>query len=100
MPRRRRCDLCNTSLPPYGFYIVRIDVFAEPSIPPLSAEDLEEIDLDNTMRKLLKQMKEMSADELQDQVHRRFEYKICVTCKKKFLTNPLGKPRGSRTSRN
>jgi hypothetical protein len=35
----------------------------------------------------------MSDEELQDQVHRRFEYKICRQCQVKFLANPLGKPR-------
>jgi hypothetical protein len=39
-------------------------------------------------------MKGMSADELQDQVHRRFEYKLCRVCQMRFLVNPLGKPRG------
>lgn len=100
MPRRRRCELCNAILPSHGFYIVRIDVFAEPSMPAVSSDDLDEMDLDQTMKKLLKQMKHMSAEEIQDQVYRRFEYRICGTCQRKFLTNPLGKPRTSRAGRN
>ena len=47
----------------------------------------------DAMRELLEQMKDMSADELQDQVHRRFEFKLCRTCHMRFLVNPLGKPR-------
>lgn len=100
MPKRRRCDLCNASLPPHGFYIVRIDVFAEPSMPAVSSEELEEMDLEQTMRTLLKQMKHMSAEELQDQIYQRFQYRICTECQKKFLANPLGKQRVRKTGEN
>ena len=34
-------------------------------------------------------------DDLQDQVHRRFEFKLCRPCQAKFLANPLGRPRGT-----
>ena len=94
MARREHCALCDAILPTHGFYIVRTDVYAEPSLPPVSAEDLEELDPQTTIAQLMQQMKKMDADELQDQVHRRFEHKICATCQKQFLGNPLGKPRG------
>jgi hypothetical protein len=38
-------------------------------------------------------MRHMSEAELQDRVHRRFEYRICRGCQIRFLANPLGKPR-------
>jgi len=55
--------------------------------------DLSRIDLQEEMQKLLAQMKHLSADDLQDQVHRRFEFRICRACQFRFLANPLGKPR-------
>ena len=92
--------MCNDVLPPHGFYIVRMDVFAEPSVPDVSSDELEEADLERTIDGLIEQMKNMSPDELQDQVHRRFEYRICLDCQKKLLANPLGKPRESRHGEN
>ncbi len=101
MPTRRyRCDMCNDVLPPHGFYIVRMDVFAEPSVPDVSSDELDEMDLGRTMDKLIEQMKQMSPEELQDQVHRRFEYRVCADCQKKLLANPLGKPRELREGEN
>jgi hypothetical protein len=99
-PARVLCDLCNRPVPPHGHYIVRIDVFADPEMPAVTSEELEEADYQAAMREILEQMKGMSADELQDQVHRRFEFKLCRPCQMRFLVNPLGKPRQVRTGRN
>ena len=65
-----------------------------------TTEELERMEMDETLTKLLEQMKMMSADELQDQVHRRFEYKLCRACQRSFLVNPLGKPRGQKIGEN
>lgn len=97
---RRRCDLCDATLPPHGFYVVRIDVFAEPSIPPTTADELDDADLPGGMQALIDQMKTMTPDELQDDVHRRFEYAVCRRCQRKVLANPLGKPRAAARSDN
>src|SRR4051794_20534169 len=80
-------------IPPHQDYVVRIDVFADPSLPELSAEDVAKLNFDAELKRLVEEMKHLTEDELQDQVHRRFEYKICRPCQIKFLANPLGKPR-------
>jgi hypothetical protein len=87
-------------IPAHAHYVVRIDVYADPSLPDLSMEELEEIDTGKTLDELMKQMKHMSAEELQDQVHRRFEYRLCPLCQKEFLSNPLGLPRKRPMSSN
>ena len=89
------CDLCAAPLTPQAFYVVRIDVFADPSGPVVSSEELATTDLTGTIDALIEQMKGMTAEELQDQVHRRFEYRLCPGCHRRFLANPLGKPRGA-----
>ena len=94
MSDRVTCDLCDRRLPKHASYVVRTDVFADPSIPPMSTEELEETDFDETLDKLLDEAKEMTADDLQDGVHRRFEFRLCPACHRAFLANPLGKPRG------
>ena len=100
MPKRVHCDICNAVVAPHAHYIVRMDVFADPSIPEMSTEELEEMDPDETFAKLIEQMKAMTADDLQDQVHRRFEYKLCHACQKRFLANPLGLPRETSPGEN
>jgi hypothetical protein len=100
MPERPLCDICHTPLAPHAFYVVKIDVFADPSVPAMSTEELEEMDVDKTYADLMEQMKHMTAEDLQDQVHRRFEYKLCPRCQPQFLANPLGMPRDSHPGRN
>ena len=80
-------------------YVVRIDVFADPSVPPTTAEELGGADFDQQVADLLEQMKHLSADDLQDDVHRRFEYRLCRPCQRRFLVNPLGRPREARDVR-
>ena len=87
MPARVLCDLCDRPVPPHAHYVVRIDVFADPSMPQLSGEDLQEMDFDKTFAELIEQMKHMSAEELQDQVHRRFEYRLCPACQRRLLAS-------------
>ena len=100
MPPPVTCDLCGATLPVHASYVVRIDVFADPSVPPTSVEQLAGADFDQQVSDLLEQMKGMSADDLQDDVHRRFEYRICRPCQRRFLANPLGVPREVRVGRN
>jgi hypothetical protein len=100
MSERVICELCGAALPTLDSYIVRIDVFAEPSIPAVSTEDLEESAPGEKIADLIEQMKHLSAEDAQDQVHRRFEYRLCAPCQRRFLANPLGKPRQTREGRN
>src|SRR5438128_12491254 len=100
MPARVTCELCGVAVPPQGHYIVRIDVFADPSMPEMSSADLEEANFDEVFAKLIDEMKHMTADDLQDQVHRQFEYRLCPSCQRKFLANPMGKPREMRPGTN
>ena len=94
------CDLCAREVGLHESYVVQIDVFAEPSVAPVTGEELAAIDLDQTYADLLDQMKNMTADDLQDDVHRRFEFRLCRACQRRFLANPLGKPRGAPAGQN
>ena len=95
MPDPVHCDLCGTAIPPHAHYVVRIDVFADPSLPELSTADVDELTSENQFAILMSELELMSVDEAQDQVHRRFEYKLCAACQRRFLANPLGRPRAS-----
>lgn len=84
------CDRCGRRIPPHAHYIVKIEVFADPTMPNFTAEDVLWSDLDAEMADLLKLMRSMSAEELQDQVHRQFQFRLCRPCQMKYLRNPLG----------
>ena len=88
-----RCALCDRPTAAGEGYVVRIDVLADPELPPMTAGQVESADLSNTLAELIHQMNGMSPDELQDGVHRRFEYRLCPACHRSFLSNPLGMPR-------
>ena len=90
-----RCDLCARDLPAHESFVVKMDVFADPSMPETSSDEIEAADFDKTLSAVLEQVQDMTADELQDGVHRHFEFRLCPGCHRRFLANPLGKPRGA-----
>jgi hypothetical protein len=92
--------MCGKRVTPHGHYVVKMEVYADPAMPGVSMEELEEKDGQGEMEKLMEQMKGMSAEELEDQVHKRFEFKLCAGCQGRFLANPLGMPRGVRMGEN
>jgi hypothetical protein len=92
------CDLCGRPVPTHASYVVRIDVYADPSLPEMTGEELAAIDFDAALTQVIDEAKGMTADDLQDGVHRRFEHRLCPACHKAYLANPLGKPRGALRS--
>ena len=58
-----------------SFFVVRIEATADPSPPR------DDIDTDGpTASELLAEMREMSERELMDDVHQRFELRLCRPC--------------------
>ena len=94
------CDICGAAIQVGEGYVVRVDVFADPRTAPIDSDSLPGGDPAAAMASLIEQMKHMSADELQDGVHRRFEYRLCPKCQREYLSNPLGMPRRIQVGRN
>jgi hypothetical protein len=94
------CALCKRPVPQHAAYVVRIDVFADPAMPPLGSEEWAATDFDESMSDLMQPREGMSEEDLQDDVHRRFEYHVCRPCQRLILANPLGKPRKVRAGTN
>jgi hypothetical protein len=100
MAERVTCDLCERELDVHSSYVVRMDVFADPSIPPMTSEEIAAVDLDQAVQELIEQTQGWTEEELQDTVHRRFEFRLCPRCHRDFLANPLGRPRVVREGTN
>ena len=100
MEDQHRCDVCDCEIPAGTGYVVRIEVYADPEMPPMSSAEIAQTDFQTALAELMDQMKEMSADDLQDAVHRRFEYHLCPQCQRRYLANPLGLPRQVHVGRN
>ena len=97
----QRCAVCARPLAAGRFYVVRVDVFADPAAEPIETDAQPgEAGYVESVEEILAAMEGMSADELQDQVARRFEYHLCPECQKLVLRNPLGLPRRKRLSEN
>ena len=87
------CHRCGAVLTPGkgDFYVVRIEAFADPSGPVFSAEELEGLDLSAEIDRLLEQMREMSEQELLDQVYRRLTIHLCGRCYAGWIEDPAGR---------
>ena len=90
------CDRCGEGLLLESDvrYVVRIEVFAAYDPLELSREDLDR-DHAGEMKALLERMKTMSADDLQSQVYRKFQYDLCPSCQRVYLGDPM---RGGATT--
>src|SRR5262245_26080190 len=58
------CSICGRLIELQKSFVVRIDVFADPSMPELSSKELNEMDFDETLKDLMDEMKDMSAEDL------------------------------------
>ena len=84
------CDMCGKGL------LVEDDVRYEVTIEIKSAYDPMEITAEDLVKdhtaeikRLIKQMKEINQQDLEDEVYKVFRFDLCHTCQKKFLKNPL-----------
>ena len=85
------CDRCCSELVPGkgSFYAVKIEAVADPSPPIFDEEDLERDTLKEIDR-LIEETKELSEQELLDQVYRRVTIYLCFRCFNLWIENPTG----------
>ena len=93
------CAICAAALTAGAGYVVRIDIFADPAWSD-SEFGGSHADIQESLADIINLAASMTAEELQDDVHRRFEYRVCSQCQRKLLANPLGLPRISRDASN
>ncbi|MHC4982014.1 MAG: hypothetical protein ACYTF6_02460 [Planctomycetota bacterium] len=85
------CHKCGAELSPGAgnFYVIRIEAFADPT-PPSLAEDFADFDVSAEIDRLIDQMRDMSEQELMDQVYRRLTIHLCGRCYGDWIENPAG----------
>ena len=85
------CHRCATHLKlgEGNFYIVRILAVADPHPPDIDDDDLE-FDTETEIGRLIEEMHDLSAQELNDQVFRRLTIHLCATCYADWIENPAG----------
>jgi hypothetical protein len=91
-PDRRSllCARCGAELTPGkgDFYVVRIEALADPSPPQFSEEDLQH-DHRAEIERLIEQMRNLSEQELTDQVYRRLVLYLCGPCYHRWIEDPV-----------
>lgn len=86
------CAMCNQLVATGAAYVVRIEVFAEPTTAEVKTEAMADVDYRAEIDRLIAELSEQSAAEAQDQVHRQFAFQICGRCQRRYLENPLPAP--------
>jgi len=85
------CHRCGAVLEPGkgNFYVVRIEAFADPTPPDIPDAD-QCPDPGAEIDRLIDEMRNMSEQELMDQVYRRLTIHLCGTCYADWIENPAG----------
>ena len=85
------CERCGAELEPgkAEFYVVRIEAFADPTPPSITAEDLQR-DIAAKIERLLTSMRDLSEQEAMDQVYRKMTLYLCNGCYQRWIEHPGG----------
>ena len=88
------CHRCGVELTPGAgnFYFVRIEAFADPTPPTLSADQINAADLNAEFSRVLEEMRHMTERELMDQVYRSLTIHLCGSCYRRWIEDPAGSP--------
>ena len=87
------CHRCGADLTPGrgDFYVVRIEAFADPTPPTLTAEELAAIDPGEEIDRIIEETRDMSERDLMDGVWRRLTIHLCGRCYRQWIEDPAGK---------
>lgn len=83
-----KCDGCGKLLEKNELrYKVKIEVIAIYEKNEVHLKDLIQNHQEEIV-KLIKQMEDMSVDELESQIYKNFEFDLCPSCHKRYISNP------------
>ena len=91
------CDLCKRPLDPEDDlrYVVKLEVYA--AFDPLEMDD-SDADRDNLqeLHEIMEQMDDAANEDIGDDVYQNLRFDLCPECRKKFLSNPLGRKKAEQ----
>ena len=83
------CRRCGARLNPGrgDFYVIKIEAVADPNPPVFTENDLQR---DHTLEAevLIAKMRNLSEEELTEQVYRRLGFYLCNSCYRAWIENP------------
>lgn len=84
-----KCDSCGRNLKKEELrYRVKIEVSAIYEQNEIHLADLIR-NYQQEILQLLKKMEEMSAEELEEQIYKSFEFDLCPACHREYIKNPI-----------
>ncbi|MBN1554853.1 MAG: hypothetical protein JXA11_08910 [Phycisphaerae bacterium] len=88
------CHRCGADLTPGkgNFYVVRIEALADPTGPRFDDEAAgwSAEDIDAEINALIDEMKDLSEQDMMDQIFRRLTIHLCSRCYREWIENPTG----------
>ena len=72
-----------------NFYVVKIEAFAD-ATPPIISTGQTPQQVAKEVERLIEQTRDMSEQELMDQVHRRLTLYLCGDCYRHWIERPVG----------
>lgn len=81
------CDRCGKGLllEEDVRYVADLEVFAAYDTMELTAKDIEGMDHEAEIQRLIELLKQSKPTDLQDQVHRHWRVDLCLSCQRWFL---------------
>jgi hypothetical protein len=88
---QQTCQRCRREIHPGRgeSYIVSIIAVADPSPPSFTEDDLAR-DVEHEVQSLLKRMRNLDAQQAQEQVYRRMILYLCASCYGAWIADPTG----------
>lgn len=94
------CDRCQKSLLVHENVRYKVIIQVESAYDPLelTKKDLEQKKHEDIVQDILKSIEDKSAEELEAEIHKRFEFDLCLACQREYINDPLGLrgPKGSQ----
>jgi hypothetical protein len=78
------CEACGTTIEkPDLAFRMKIELFADPTPPEFTQEDLER-DYAEEMRRLIEEFESMNPRDAEDEVYEAYLFTLCAVCRKKM----------------
>jgi len=83
------CDLCGKSLKEKEV-IYELNIRVHAIYQPLQIDLVDMLaDHREEIRRLIEELKDKDAQELQDQIYKTFKFHLCPVCQRRYIKNPL-----------